>query len=113
MPAVQDRPIHGDAHLGNVLGPRLWGDWEDVCRGPVEWDVATLQAAGRVFGDSDSARAEAVAAYGDHDEELVEELLPLRVLFVSAWGAVGTLDHPERRERFDRRLAWLRERLGT
>jgi hypothetical protein len=80
VPAVHERPIHGDAHLGNVLGPRLWGDWEDVCRGPVEWDVATLQAAGRVFGDSEAARAAAVAAYGEHDEELVEELLPLRVL---------------------------------
>jgi Ser/Thr protein kinase RdoA (MazF antagonist) len=111
VPEVQEQPIHGDAHLGNVLGPRLWGDWEDVCRGPVEWDVATLQAAARVFGDDDPARAAAVAAYGQHDEELVEELLPLRVLFVTAWGAVGTLDHPKRRVRLDRRLAWLRERL--
>ena len=111
VPPVHERPIHGDAHLGNVLGPRLWGDWEDVCRGPVEWDVATLQAAGRVFGDSDSARAAAVAAYGEHDEALVEELLPLRILFVTAWGAVGALDHTQRRERLDRRLAWLRDRL--
>jgi hypothetical protein len=87
------------------------GDWEDVCRGPVGWDVATLQAAGRVFGDSDAARVAAVAVYGEHDEALVEDLLPLRILFVTTWGAVGALDHPERRERLDRRLAWLRERL--
>jgi hypothetical protein len=30
VPAVTERPIHGDAHLGNVLGSRLWGDWEDA-----------------------------------------------------------------------------------
>ncbi len=113
VPAVLERPIHGDAHLGNVLGPRLWGDWEDVCRGPVEWDVATLQASARVFGDSESARAAAVAAYGDHDEKLVEELIPLRVLFVTAWSAVGALDHAHRREDLARRFAWLHERLGV
>lgn len=38
------RPLHGDAHTGNVLstaaGPR-WMDFEDVCVGPVEWDLAS------------------------------------------------------------------------
>lgn len=38
------RPLHGDAHTGNVLntkaGPR-WLDFEDVCSGPVEWDLAS------------------------------------------------------------------------
>src|SRR4051812_8276435 len=38
------RPLHGDAHTGNVLstssGP-LWMDFEDVCSGPVEWDLAS------------------------------------------------------------------------
>ena len=38
------RPIHGDAHTGNILatasGP-LWMDFEDVCAGPVEWDLAS------------------------------------------------------------------------
>ena len=112
VPKVQEQPIHGDAHLANVLGPRLWGDWEDVCRGPVEWDVATLQASARVFGDSESARAAAVAAYGDHDQELVEDLIPLRVLFVTAWSAVGALDHAHRREDLEQRLAWLRDELS-
>ncbi|RYB88256.1 hypothetical protein EUA06_22050 [Nocardioides glacieisoli] len=39
------RPLHGDAHTGNVLmtpdGP-LWTDFEDVCVGPVEWDMASM-----------------------------------------------------------------------
>ena len=51
------RPLHGDVHTGNLLltadGPR-WIDLEDVCSGPVEWDLAsrtltdaTLAAYGR------------------------------------------------------------------
>jgi Ser/Thr protein kinase RdoA (MazF antagonist) len=39
------RPLHGDAHSGNLLRtPQglLWLDFEDACSGPVAWDVATL-----------------------------------------------------------------------
>jgi Ser/Thr protein kinase RdoA (MazF antagonist) len=35
-------PIHGDAHLGNVLMTRdgpLWTDFESACLGPREWDL--------------------------------------------------------------------------
>lgn len=39
-------PVHGDSHTGNLLrtrgGALLWNDWEDVGRGPVEWDLASL-----------------------------------------------------------------------
>ena len=38
------QPLHGDAHLGNVLGGKLWNDWEDTCLGPVGWDAACLLA---------------------------------------------------------------------
>jgi aminoglycoside phosphotransferase (APT) family kinase protein len=37
--------LHGDAHPGNILatvdGP-CWIDFEEVCRGPREWDLATI-----------------------------------------------------------------------
>jgi hypothetical protein len=40
-----ERPLHGEPHLANVLltpaGPR-WIDLEDVCVGPLEWDLAFL-----------------------------------------------------------------------
>ena len=39
------RPLHGDAHHGNLLRtPQglLWTDFEDACFGPLEWDVAIL-----------------------------------------------------------------------
>jgi thiamine kinase-like enzyme len=42
---VRLRPIHGDARAGNLLqspaGP-LWMDFEAVCLGPAEWDLATM-----------------------------------------------------------------------
>lgn len=54
------QPIQGDAPVHNVIrSPRglLFADFEDVCRGPVEWDLAGLGA-------------EAVAAYDDSVENL-------------------------------------------
>ena len=40
------QPLHGDAHPGNLIATRggdlVWIDFEDVCLGPVEWDLATI-----------------------------------------------------------------------
>ena len=48
-PDAENRVLHGDAHLGNVLCvcetaayPVLWIDWDDVCVGPIEWDYACM-----------------------------------------------------------------------
>jgi len=57
------RPLHGDAHPGNVLltpdGPR-WIDFEDLCVGPVEWDLASMMvtddAVAAYPGEVDRAR---------------------------------------------------------
>ena len=48
-PADDWQPLHGDAHPGNVIATRtglLWIDFEDVCRGPIEWDLASIMDAG-------------------------------------------------------------------
>jgi hypothetical protein len=40
---AQARPLHGDAHPGNVLATEnglLWNDFEDSCAGPAAWDLA-------------------------------------------------------------------------
>ncbi|MCK2213272.1 phosphotransferase [Actinomadura sp. ATCC 31491] len=46
------QPLHGDAYPANLLATRraglVWIDFEDVCRGPVEWDLATMMDAGVV-----------------------------------------------------------------
>ena len=58
--ALAPQPIHGDAHLHNVIngpdGP-LWHDWEDCFLGPRAWDLGCLVATARLFGrDPDPSR---------------------------------------------------------
>jgi hypothetical protein len=110
LPTLDGPPIHGDAHLRNVLwspaGP-LWADLENVCRGPVEYDLACLRF--RSSADSE----EAIAGYGSHGD--IEAMLPYVTLFLSAWTVVvaeraGTEDaQAEARRRIDRALAYARE----
>lgn len=43
------QPLHGDAHPGNLIATRdglIWIDLEDVCRGPLEWDLVSMTDAG-------------------------------------------------------------------
>lgn len=105
---LEEQPIHGDAHLGNVLvtaeGP-LWVDLENVCRGPVEYDLACLAWRKRVHGSGDYE--EAAAGYGPHDPALVEAVQPMLAAFLCVWNAdivqrAGEPDaHPFLRERID------------
>lgn len=105
--SFDEQPIHGDAHLGNVLiapdGP-LWADLENVCHGPVEYDLACIAWRKRVHGRLGSD--EALAAYGAHDAELVEELMPVLAAFIVPVSTLITqradaLHEPFLRERID------------
>ena len=109
-PLAGDRPLHGDAHFGNVLwtaGGPLWGDLENVCRGPVEYDLAALlyrQAEGT---------AEAIDAYGPHDEATLAAALRLATAQLAVWTLVlaqtGRLsERPEPRVRVERALSAAR-----
>ncbi|MGH3315198.1 MAG: phosphotransferase [Nocardioidaceae bacterium] len=54
--------VHGDAHPGNMIASRpglLWIDFEEVSRGPAEWDYATIGDDGalEVLDALDSASA--------------------------------------------------------
>ncbi len=95
------RPLHGDAHTGNVLmtpdGPR-WLDFEDVCLGPVEWDLA-----------SRTVTSAAVAAYpGAVDAGRLAVLRDLRRLQTLA----GVLTDDVQDRRLHQELAAaLRQRL--
>lgn len=111
--AVDMRPIHGDAHLGNVLQSRdgpLWSDLENVCAGPVEYDIACLLWRERVHGANVSA---AVTAYGAYDDELAHALFPILGVFLTAWTIVIARRRPslavapyvEHRLRYVRELA--------
>lgn len=105
-------PIHGDAHLGNVLwgpdGP-LWTDLENACRGPVEFDLACLRF--RPGADSEAT----LAGYGDHDPSRIDEVMPHLTLFLAAWtqAVVERVEapaaHAEARRRLELALAYARE----
>ncbi|MDZ5698690.1 aminoglycoside phosphotransferase family protein [Chelativorans sp. M5D2P16] len=68
-------PLHGDAHLGNLLlgerGP-LWTDFEDACRGPREYDIAGLPLA-------------AWSHFSDADQALVRRYADLKSVCVAVW----------------------------
>jgi aminoglycoside phosphotransferase (APT) family kinase protein len=85
------QPLHGDAHLRNVLngpdGP-LWNDWEDTCVGPVHWDAACLLARSRVTGEGGAEAEAALRAAGiDVDPGELALWLDARILQGAIWGA--------------------------
>jgi hypothetical protein len=90
-------PIHGGAGAHNVLitpGGARYLDFEDVCRGPREWDIGWL-------GDIDLARFEPVS------RDLLLLLADLRSLCVSVW-CWARYDIAEKREAAEVHLAYLR-----
>ena len=99
-----EQPLHGDAHLRNVLvtaGGPLWGDLENVCRGPIEYDLAASAWRTRVHGSPGLLQA-----YGPHDPQLVEELMPVLAAFLVPWNVLmflrsGSVDSPYLRQRID------------
>jgi hypothetical protein len=91
-------PIHGDAHLGNVLltsrGAR-WTDLETVSLGPREWDVPGMP----------------IAEFEPIDRELYAILADMRSVCVSVW--CWALAHvPEKREAAEVHLSYLKEKYG-
>ncbi len=88
------QPVHGDASLSNFLattdGRRLWADFEDVRRGPVEADVAGLVDAARNRGLGDGYETALLSAYGTVDTGVLSAQLRLHALY----GAVWRTHHP-------------------
>jgi len=97
---VNDTPLHGDAHLGNVLitsGGALWTDLESVCRGPLEWDLSSLPE-------------ESLVSFPSVDRDLLTGLRDLRSLCVAVWGWNEIDRGPDKREAAQFHLHRLRER---
>lgn len=102
------QPVHGDAHLGNLLtdsaGPR-WIDFEDVHSGPIEWDLACLvagsrrnEALGGVGGFGVEAVNQALRAYGvDPADGFLALLVRARTLVGVAWALLRHRGEPDRR----------------
>jgi hypothetical protein len=112
------QPLHGDAHMGNLMNTTrglLWTDWEDTFAGPVEWDLASIIWNARVLEDDHSTVRQILDAYlaagGRIDDAILEHCMTARAAVMTAWYPI-LYPHPdeERRQRLQRRLEWLAER---
>jgi Ser/Thr protein kinase RdoA (MazF antagonist) len=82
--------LHGDVALSNLLRTQdglVWNDLEDVCFGPVEWDVACLAASALARGKSARYVDTTVAAYGDLSTDDLEPFMAVHDLYIRAWQA--------------------------
>ena len=88
--ALPAQALHGDASLSNLLHTErglLWNDLEDVCCGPVAWDVAGLLTAARNRGQSATYTDELLAAYGDPGVEDLTPFLEAHAVYEEIWHA--------------------------
>lgn len=112
-PELDGQPLHGDAHLENCLqsadGP-LWHDFESACCGPREYDLAALVLGDRRLGTT-RAR-DALRAYGQHDEDLLDALLPVYAAWVYASMLVALPRRPGLGPILGERIRWLRSYAG-
>jgi Ser/Thr protein kinase RdoA (MazF antagonist) len=107
--SLESRPLHGDAHHGNLWstanGP-VWGDFEDTHQGPLEWDLACMITSSRVFGKGKAESAALDAYDASFDRDLLDLLVEGRTLQAVAW-ALAVLPKPSASQRVQKRLKWL------
>lgn len=107
-PPLPVQPIHGDAQPHNLMrrdGRLAWIDFEECCRGPVEWDLACL------YRGWQDVRIPDLAAYGSAvDPDALLPFIEGRMLQGAAYLGLLAADDPERRPRRDELLERL-ERL--
>ena len=104
--------LHGDASMSNLLrtesGP-VWIDLEDVCAGPVAWDISGLVTSARARGQSATFTEELLAAYGDPGVEDWEAFLEAHALYEVVWHAFDGRRRPRAMKRAAASLALWRE----
>ena len=104
--------LHGDASMSNLLRTEsglLWNDLEDVCAGPVAWDVCGLVTSARARGPSATFMEEFLAAYGDPGAEDLEAFLEAHALYEVVWHAFEGRHRPRAMKRAAAALARWRE----
>jgi Ser/Thr protein kinase RdoA (MazF antagonist) len=105
--------LHGDASLSNLLrtdSGLVWNDLEDVCAGPVAWDVAGLVSSARARGQSATFIDELLAAYGEPGVEGLDTFLDAHALYDVVWQAFEARRRPRAMKRAAASLALWRER---
>jgi hypothetical protein len=107
--------LHGDASLSNLLRTDrglVWNDLEDVCAGPVAWDVAGLVTSARARGHSAEFAEELLAAYGEPGVEDLKAFLEAHALYDVVWQAFEARRRPQAMKRAVATLALWRQRRG-
>jgi streptomycin 6-kinase len=109
------QPLHGDAHLGNLMNTTqglLLTDWEDAFSGPIEWDLASLIWNARLL-EEDHAAADAILdayrkAGGSWDEAALQQSLIARAAVMTAWYPILYPNpNAERQKKLQHRIDWL------
>jgi hypothetical protein len=94
-PSVFESPlpaqaIHGDASIGNLLRTDtglIWNDLEDVCDGPVHWDLAGLVAEAGACGCGEGFVADVLRAYGGPELAELAPFVAAHDLYSTIWQA--------------------------
>jgi hypothetical protein len=104
--------LHGDASVGNLLrtdSGLIWNDLEDVCHGPVAWDVCGLVTSAGARGLSATVADELLAAYGDPGVDDLEAFFEAHALYEVVWHAYEGRRRPRAMKRAAARLARWRD----
>ena len=109
--SLRAQPLHGDVAISNLLSTGhglVWNDLEDVCVGPVAWDVAGLVSSARARGQTEAFVEELLAAYGGPGVEDLAAFLQAHTLYEVIWQASAGPDRPHAMKRAAASLARLR-----
>jgi Phosphotransferase enzyme family len=90
--------IHGDASMGNLLrtdNGLIWNDLEDVCLGPIHWDVAGLVIEARALPGGEAFVADFLRAYGGPDTEELNDFIAAHALYTTVWQAFDAQRRPQ------------------
>jgi hypothetical protein len=82
--------IHGDASASNLFrtdSGLVWNDFEDVCAGPVHWDIAGLVSEARTCGEGEPYVLEFLHAYGGPQREELTDFMEAHLLYGTIWQA--------------------------
>jgi phosphotransferase family enzyme len=111
--SLSAQALHGDASIGNLLRTEsglVWNDLEDVCAGPVAWDICGLVTSARARGHSAKFIEELLAAYGDPGVEDLGAFLEAHALYDVVWQAFEARRRPRAMKRAAASLALWRDR---
>jgi hypothetical protein len=111
--SLSAQALHGDASMSNLLrtdSGLVWNDFEDVCVGPVAWDIAGLVASARARGHDGNVTDELLAAYGDPGVEGLEIFLEAHALYDIVWQTSEARRRPQAMKRAAAGLERWRDR---